>query len=111
LHEHALAVDERSRELEAHANAVDERSRELDAHARAIAGRYNDLRTRVGFGLKLVDSHDGLLTKREQRGLMRIASRRWLKAPLLGPVGLLGSVRPGTDPSSQRDIDSDNAAP
>ena len=54
--------------------------------------RYDDLAERVDHGLPLID-RGGLLTREQQRGLMRIASRRWLNAPLLGPVGWIGSVR------------------
>jgi hypothetical protein len=45
----------------------------------------------VEHGLPLID-RGGLLTRRQQRGLMRVASRRWLKAPLLGPLGFLGGI-------------------
>ncbi len=51
-----------------------------------------DLRSRVAYGLRLVD-RDGLLTRPQQRGLMRVAVRPWLRAPLLGPLGLLGRQR------------------
>ena len=54
--------------------------------------RYDDLAERVDHGLPLID-RGGLLTREQQRGLMRIASRRWLNAPLLGPVGWLGAAR------------------
>jgi glycosyltransferase involved in cell wall biosynthesis len=54
---------------------------------------YRDLRDRVDHGLTLID-RGGLLTRPQQRGLMRVAARRWLRAPLLGPFGLLGGVRP-----------------
>jgi glycosyltransferase involved in cell wall biosynthesis len=54
-----------------------------------LHGRYQDLLARVAEGLPLID-RDGLLTRSQQRGLMRIASRPWLRAPLLGPVGWLG---------------------
>jgi hypothetical protein len=50
---------------------------------------HQDLLARVADGLPLID-RDGLLTKSQQRGLMRIASRRWLRAPLLGPIEWLG---------------------
>jgi glycosyltransferase involved in cell wall biosynthesis len=56
-----------------------------------------DLRERVAYGLALID-RDGLLTREQQRGLMRLASRRWLRAPLLGPIGLLGGI--GSDDSA-----------
>ena len=50
-----------------------------------------DLRGRVAYGMSLIDSDDPLLTRAQQRGLMRVASRRWLRGPLLGPFGLLGA--------------------
>jgi len=50
---------------------------------------YSELRERVAHGLPLID-RGGLLTQSHQRGLMRIASARWLRGPLLGPVGWLG---------------------
>ncbi len=61
--------------------------------------RYQDLRERVAFGLALID-RDGLLTMKQQRGLMRLASRGWLRRPLLGPFGLLGRVRSRDTPAS-----------
>ena len=42
-------------------------------------------------GQSLVDRRSALLTIAQQRGLMRVASRRWLRGPLLAPFGLLGS--------------------
>ena len=39
---------------------------------------YKDLRERVDFGIGLID-RGGLLTRDQQRGLMRIAARRWLR--------------------------------
>lgn len=51
--------------------------------------QYQGLRTSVG--TPLVEP-GGMLSEDEQRGLMRIASRRGLHALLLGPVGLLGRV-------------------
>jgi glycosyltransferase involved in cell wall biosynthesis len=51
--------------------------------------RYQELRERVAFGIALID-RDGLLTRAQQRGLMRIAQRSWLRTPLLGPLGLIG---------------------
>jgi glycosyltransferase involved in cell wall biosynthesis len=54
---------------------------------------YHELRERVDHGLPLID-RGGLLSREQQRGLMRIAARRWLRGPVLGPIGLLGGVRP-----------------
>jgi glycosyltransferase involved in cell wall biosynthesis len=53
---------------------------------------YHELHDRVEHGLPLID-RGGLLTLEQQRGLMRIASRPWLRSALLGPVGLLGGMR------------------
>jgi len=59
---------------------------------------YHDLRASVGLGLPLV-AEGGLLSRDEQRGLMRIASRRILHNLTLRPIGLLGrlGVRPAGD--------------
>lgn len=62
----------------------------------ALDRRRADVEERVGFALPLVD-RDGLLTREQQRGLMRIASRPWLRTALLGPVGMLGSVPAAPD--------------
>jgi glycosyltransferase involved in cell wall biosynthesis len=61
--------------------------------------RYQELRERVAFGIALID-RDGLLTREQQLGLMRIASRRWLRTPLLGPLGLIGARRDAPGPNS-----------
>lgn len=58
----------------------------------ALDASLRDLQSRVAYGLRLVD-RDGLLTRPQQRGLMRVAGRPWLRAPLLGPLGLLGRLR------------------
>jgi hypothetical protein len=52
---------------------------------------YIDLLDRVKHGLPLID-RDGLLTPEQQRGLLRIATRAWLRRPLLGPVGVFGEI-------------------
>lgn len=54
-----------------------------------------DLRARVRCGLPLIDLRQPLLSPDEQRGLMRIAARRWLRGPLLSPLGPLGALRTG----------------
>jgi glycosyltransferase involved in cell wall biosynthesis len=54
-------------------------------------GAFHDLNRRVGIALPLVDE-GGLLSRDEQRGLMRIGARRVLRRALLGPVGLLGRL-------------------
>jgi len=63
--------------------------------------RYQELRERVAYGLALID-RDGLLTRQQQRGLMRIASRGWLRGPLLGPASLIGGMRSDDPAASSR---------
>jgi len=64
-------------------------------HVKTVAedhqAAYRDLQASVGIGLPLV-ADGGLLSRDEQRGLMRVASRRSLHALLLGPLGLLGRL-------------------
>jgi glycosyltransferase involved in cell wall biosynthesis len=55
-----------------------------------LASARDDLQARVAHGQPLVDRRDPLLTRAQRRGLMRVASRRWLRGPLLAPFGLLG---------------------
>ncbi len=70
-------------------------TRELDYH-RDLAQDYQDalhaLEERVSLGLPLID-RGGLLNPAQQRGLMRVASRRPIGALVLSPFGLLGHVR------------------
>ena len=63
---------------------------ELDA-ARA------EFQDRVAYGMALVDSRNALLSRAQQRGLMRVASRRWLRRPLLAPFSLFGADGHDTD--------------
>ena len=49
-----------------------------------------DLERRVSHGLPLIDGVSPMLTREQQRGLMRVASRRWLRGAVLAPFGLLG---------------------
>ena len=67
---------------------------------KAVAQEYQDIhhsfRARIAGGLPLIDE-GGLLSPAEQRGLMRIASRRWLRGPILGPIGMLGRGQRLTD--------------
>ena len=65
---------------------------ERERHIVALDAGLRDLQSRVAYGLRLVD-RDGLLTRPQQRGLMRVAARPWLRAPLLGPLGFLGQLR------------------
>ena len=46
---------------------------------------------RVAYGQSLVDGEHALLTRAQQRGLLRVAKRSWLRGPLLGPFGLVGA--------------------
>ncbi len=57
--------------------------------AEEYQGAYHGLEERVEFGLPLIDS-GGLLSRRQQRGLMRIAARGSLGVLALAPLGLLG---------------------
>ena len=61
----------------------------LKGVAEEYQGAYHDLLHSVGAGLPLV-AEGGLLSRDEQRGLMRIASRRSLHRLMLAPLGLLG---------------------
>lgn len=63
-----------------------ERERELIE----LGDRHVALQTRVAYGQRLIDADDPLLTRAEQRGLMRVATRPWLRGPLLAPFGALG---------------------
>jgi glycosyltransferase involved in cell wall biosynthesis len=53
---------------------------------------YEDLRDRTEHGRPLIDERGGMLTHEQQRGLMRIAARRWLRGPVLGSIGALGGI-------------------
>jgi glycosyltransferase involved in cell wall biosynthesis len=65
--------------------------------------RYQELQQRVAPGIALIDQ-GGLLTRPQQRGLMRIASRKWLRRPLLGPLGLIGRRRDPSRDDSQASL-------
>jgi glycosyltransferase involved in cell wall biosynthesis len=65
---------------------------DLEQLAKGHQRAYRDLRASVGIGLPLV-AEGGLLSRDEQRGLMRVASRRSLHSLMLTPVALLGRVR------------------
>ena len=66
---------------------------EREQHMAELGRAYEQLDARTQDGRPLIDAGDPLLTPAQQRGLMRVASRHWLRAPLLGPFGLLGSAR------------------
>ena len=67
---------------------------ELAENAAANNRAYNELMASVGTGLPLV-ADGGLLSRDEQRGLMRVASRQSLHRIMLGPLGVLGRLRGG----------------
>lgn len=54
---------------------------------------YQALSARVATGLPLID-RGGLLSEDQQRGLMRVASRRSVGSALLAPLGWLGRLAP-----------------
>lgn len=64
---------------------------QLKATAQEYQDAYHSLTARVAHGLPLIDE-GGLLSPAQQRGLMRIASRRVARVLALGPLGLLGRV-------------------
>ena len=68
---------------------LDRDVQELKDRAQEYQDAYHSLSVRVAEGLPLIDE-GGLLSPAEQRGLMRIASRRLLRGPILGPIGMLG---------------------
>jgi glycosyltransferase involved in cell wall biosynthesis len=53
---------------------------------------YHALERRVSTGLPLIDD-GGLLSRAQQRGLMRVAARRGLGSAVLAPFGVLGRLR------------------
>ena len=76
-------------EREAHIVRLDRDIAGLKATAQEYQDAYHSLSARIAEGLPLIDE-GGLLSPAEQRGLMRIASRRLLRGPILAPIGLLG---------------------
>jgi Glycosyl transferases group 1 len=69
---------------------------------------YHELHASVGFGLPLV-ADGGLLSHNEQRGLMRVASRRVLHSLMLTPVGLLGRLGRGRATGEAKQSERDSA--
>jgi glycosyltransferase involved in cell wall biosynthesis len=63
----------------------------LARNAEANNRAYNDLRDSIAVGLPLV-GEGGMLTHAEQRGLMRVASRRALRPFAIAPFGILGRL-------------------
>lgn len=70
-----------------------------------------DLHARVADGMALIDARGPLLTPAQQRGLMRIATRPWLKVPLLGGFGLLGIDHRERRPTERADGEPSDSAP
>ena len=68
---------------------LDDDIAKLKLTAQEYQDAYHALSERVDFGLPLID-RGGLLSKAEQRGLMRVAARRGIGALALAPFGLLG---------------------
>ena len=64
---------------------------DLDAAHGRIAIAHRDLQQRVGHGLPLID-RGGMLTIAQQKGLVRVASRPWLKGVLLAPFAFIGGL-------------------
>ncbi len=64
---------------------------DLKRTAQEYQDAYHALEDRVRIGLPLIDN-GGLLTPAQQRGLMRVASRRGLGSAVLAPLGLLGRL-------------------
>jgi glycosyltransferase involved in cell wall biosynthesis len=81
-------------------------ARNAEANNRA----YNELRDSVAFGLPLIEE-GGMLTRDEQRGLMRAASRRALRPLAIAPFGLLGRLGRGGSRSPGRGADDAAAGP
>ena len=67
----------------------------------ALERARTDLLARVSHGLPLIDERGGMLSRREQHGLMRITARPWLRGAVLGPIGLLGAIGPELDTGSE----------
>ncbi|HWF26638.1 MAG TPA: glycosyltransferase, partial [Solirubrobacteraceae bacterium] len=70
-----------------------------------------DLFARVTEGMALIDARGPLLTRAQQRGLMRVAARPWLKGPLLGGFGLLGIDHRGAREADRADGEPSDSAP
>jgi glycosyltransferase involved in cell wall biosynthesis len=70
---------------------LDKDIRDLKGVAHEYQHAYHSLAARVETGLPLIDD-GGLLSRAQQRGLMRIAARRGLGALALAPFSLLGRL-------------------
>jgi hypothetical protein len=62
---------------------------ELEREQRLV--ELTELQERVAYGQSLIDGRHGLLTQAQQRGLMRVAKRPWLRTVLLAPFDLIGA--------------------
>lgn len=91
LAEHAAERARLARLAEQMAREAGEQQTALRA---AMARDFDEL---VGIGLPLIREPRGLLSRREQRGLMRIAARRWSHRLALWPLALLGGRGDGSD--------------
>ena len=76
-----------------------------------LAESLEHLHARVDDGLPLIDARQSLLRPDQQRGLMRVASRPWLRGPLLGGFGLLGRVGSGRQHVPPADVEARDSAP
>jgi glycosyltransferase involved in cell wall biosynthesis len=74
---------------------LDQDVQNLKQTAQEYQDAYHALESRVETGLALIDDEGGLLTRAQQRGLMRVAGRGRLGALALAPFGLLGRLRGG----------------
>jgi hypothetical protein len=76
----------------------------LQALAQEYQDAYHELEARVSGGLPLIDE-GGLLSRPQQRGLMRVAARGRLGALLLAPFELLGrgAIADRSDQSAAQD--------
>lgn len=68
---------------------LERQKNELGAVAQEYQDAYHRFERRVAHGLPLIDE-GGLLSRAQQRGLMRVAARRGVGGLLLSPLGLLG---------------------
>ncbi|MHB8689912.1 MAG: glycosyltransferase [Solirubrobacteraceae bacterium] len=69
----------------------------LDEALHGLDEALHDLSARVEDGLQLIDARDPMLTGAQRHGLMRVASRRWLRVPVLGFFSVLGTSHRDSD--------------
>jgi hypothetical protein len=58
----------------------------------ALDASFRGLQERVSHGLPLIDADGGLLNRAQRQGLMRLAARPGVAAPLLALLGALGGA-------------------